>query len=228
MATEIQPSSCSSAQITFPSRLLAIPLVSSTLDTVHSTLSTSPYTQRAYTTGSSLAHSAYTTASGYATNSALYPRILPAIAAADGYANKGFDAVHAKFPYPFENSPETMYNDLKKAPEDAKNVAYKTIDERIKTPAYGLARGVDTVRGILRYAWLLPHLHAHNSASLLSSTFSSRSLSACTLPLNTLRRHLLHHPRTPRRLPAHPLPPTRLRSPAQSTSYSVQRTISSS
>jgi hypothetical protein len=143
MATETQ---ASSTPITFHKQVLGIPLVSSGLDTIHSTLSTSPYTKGVYSTGTSLAQSAYDTASRVTTSSSLYPKVLPVITTADGYANAGIDAVRSKFPYPFESSPDKVYNDLKKAPEDARIVAYKTIDERIKIPAYGPARGVDTVR----------------------------------------------------------------------------------
>lgn len=125
------------------SRVLGIPCVSSGLDTIHSTLSTSPYTKAAYQTTQSIALSAYGTAARV--SSPVYPTLQPVITAADGYASKGFDTLHSRFPYPFEASPETIYADIKKAPEDAKNVAYKTIDERIKAPAYGLVKGVDHV-----------------------------------------------------------------------------------
>jgi hypothetical protein len=141
MATDTQ---ASPPPITFYKQVLDIPLVSSGLDTIHSTLSTSPYTKGVYSTGTSLAQSAYDTASRVTTSSSLYPKVLPLITTADGYANAGINAVHSKFPYPFESSPDKVYHDLKQAPEDARNVAYKAIDERIKTPAYGLARGVDT------------------------------------------------------------------------------------
>ncbi|KAG8850652.1 hypothetical protein FRB91_008875 [Serendipita sp. 411] len=139
MAAETQTAP---SPITFPSRVLSIPLVSSGLETIHTTLSTSPYTKTAYQTSTSIAATAYGTASRV--TAPVYPRVLPVITAADGYANKGLDTLQSRFPYPFESSPETVYNDLKKAPEDAKNVAYKTIDERITTPAYGLAKNVDS------------------------------------------------------------------------------------
>jgi len=141
MATDTQPS----PSLTFPSRVLGIPLVSHSLDTIHSTLSTSPYTKGVYQTGSGLAQSAYDTATRVTVSSTVYPRLQPVITAADGYANKGLDTIQSKFPYPFEAAPEKVYSDLKKAPEDAKTVAYKTIDERITTPAYGFAKGVDSV-----------------------------------------------------------------------------------
>lgn len=140
MATDTQPAQ----SLTFPSRVLGIPLVSHGLDTLHSTLSSSPYTKGVYQTGSGLAQSAYDTATRVTVASPVYPRLQPVITAADGYANKGLDTIQSRFPYPFETAPEKVYSDLKKAPEDAKSVAIKTIDERITTPAYGLAKGVDS------------------------------------------------------------------------------------
>jgi hypothetical protein len=168
MATDTQ---ASPAPITFHKQVLGIPLVSSSLDTIHSTLSTSPYTKGVYSAGTSLAQSAYDTASRVTTSSSLYPRVLPVITTADGYANAGLDAIRSKFPYPFEASPDQVYTDLKKAPEDARNVAYKTIDERIKTPAYGLAMGVDTRLTPLvdLLESILVRLHARPESSTTSS-----------------------------------------------------------
>jgi hypothetical protein len=74
-----------------------------------------------------------------------HPTAQAYLALADGYAVKGLDVVEAKIPYPFHSTPETVYNDLKRAPEQAKEVASKTIDERIKAPAYHLAASADQV-----------------------------------------------------------------------------------
>jgi len=144
MATDTQPPQA----ISFPSRVLAIPLVSQSIDTIHGTLSNSPYTKGVYQTGSGFAQAAYDTATRVTVSSPVYPRLQPVITAADGYANKGLDTIQSRFPYPFETSADKVYNDLKKAPEDARNVAYKTIDERITTPAYGIAKGVDSVSAL--------------------------------------------------------------------------------
>lgn len=131
--------------VTFHQHVLEIPLVSSGLTTIHDKLSTSPYTKGVYDTGTSFAKSAYDTAARVTTASPLYPRVLPVITTADGYANAGLNAVRSKFPYPFESTPDQVYQDLMKAPEDARNIAKKTIDERITQPAYGIAMGVDSV-----------------------------------------------------------------------------------
>lgn len=130
---------------TFPTRVLSIPLVAHSIDSLHSTLSSSPYTQRIYTTSTSLAHSAYDTAARVSAPVYSHPRAQAYLALADDYAVKGLDAVEAKIPYPFQSSPETVYNDIKRAPEQAKEVATKTIDEKIKAPAYNLAATADQV-----------------------------------------------------------------------------------
>ncbi|PVG01417.1 hypothetical protein CPB86DRAFT_795099 [Serendipita vermifera] len=169
MATDTQTAP---PPITFHTRVLSIPLVSSSLETIHSTLSTSPYTKRAYETSSSIAHSAFDTATRV--TAPVYPRVLPVITAADGYANKGLDTLQTRFPYPFESTPEKVYSDLRKAPEDARSVAYKTLDERIKTPAYGLAKGVDSrlapLVDILESVLTKLHAAPEHSASPSSST----------------------------------------------------------
>lgn len=172
MATETQSAPPS---LTFPLRVLQIPLVHSSLDTIHNTLSSSPYTKSAYQTSTAFAHTALDTAARV--TAPVYPKVLPIVTAADGYANKGLDTLQSRFPYPFESSPETMYNDLKKAPEDARNVAYKTIDERIKTPAYGLAKDVDARLAPLvdLLESLLMRIHVAPEPAPLSSPGASTS-----------------------------------------------------
>jgi len=51
---------------------------------------------------------------------------------ADGFANKAVDAVQSRYPYPFTARPE-----------EVALLASKTIDERVKTPAYNVAQGID-------------------------------------------------------------------------------------
>ncbi|KAG8816513.1 hypothetical protein FRC17_000302 [Serendipita sp. 399] len=187
MATETQTAP---PPITFPSRVLAIPLVHSGLETIHTTLSTSPYIGTAYVTSTSIAASAYGTASRM--TAPVYPRVLPVITAADGYANKGLDTLQSRFPYPFESSPETVYNDLKKAPEDAKNVAKKTIDERITTPAYDLAKHVDSHLAPLvnLLESILTRIHA-TPASPTSSPGASTSMDTSDKAQVTRARELV-------------------------------------
>ena len=129
----------------FPSRVLSIPLLAHSIDTLHLTLSSSPYTQRIYSTSTLLAHSAYDTAARVSAPVYTHPKAQAYLALADDYAVKGLDAVEAKIPYPFHSTPETVYNDLKRAPEQAKEAATKTIDEKIKAPAYHLAATADQV-----------------------------------------------------------------------------------
>jgi len=137
----------------FPSRVLSIPLVAHSIDSLHSTLSSSPYTQRIYSTSTSLAHSAYDTAARVSAPVYSHPRAQAYLTLADDYAVKGLNAVEAKIPYPFQSTPETVYNDLKRAPEQAKEVATKTIDEKIKAPAYNLAATADQVSIPFQYTY---------------------------------------------------------------------------
>lgn len=176
MATDTQPPPA----YNFPSRVMSIPLVSHSIDTIQRTLSNSPYTKGVYETGTGLAQSAYDTATRVTVSSPVYPRIQPVLTAADGYATKGLETIHSKFPYPFESTPDQVYNDLKKAPEDAKNVAYKTIDERIKTPAYGLAKGVDSRLAPLvdLLESILTKLHAAPPHSPVASTSTSSDVTS--------------------------------------------------
>jgi hypothetical protein len=176
MATDTQPPQA----ISFPSRVLAIPLVSHSIDTIHCTLSNSPYTKGVYQTGSGFAQSAYDTATRVTVASPVYPRLQPVITAADGYANKGLDTIQSRFPYPFETTPDQVYNDLKKAPEDARNVAYKTIDERITTPAYGIAKGVDSRLAPLvdLLESILTKLHAAPPHSPVASTSTASDVTS--------------------------------------------------
>lgn len=184
MATDTQTAPAP-AELTFPSRVLSIPLFSSAIGTLDNTLSTSPYTKGVYRTSQSVAFSAYDRATQIASPVYQDPKFQPvksyvttAVTTADGYATKALDKIHAKFPYPFESSPETVYADLKRAPEEARNVAYKTIDQRITTPAYGLAKGVDSRLAPLvdLLESILIKLHAHQ-ATPASPTSSDASTS---------------------------------------------------
>ncbi|KAG5650929.1 hypothetical protein H0H81_010504 [Sphagnurus paluster] len=81
---------------------------------------------------------------------ALRTLLHPLIIQANGYANKAVDAVEARYPHPFKAKPEevaSLVRENKKSAEDyvvnSVNVANKTIDENIKTPAINVAQGID-------------------------------------------------------------------------------------
>ena len=59
--------------------------------------------------------------------------------------NKGLDTVESRFPYPFQTPTEDILKDIKANSDHAKGVATKTIDERVRAPAYNIAQGIDQV-----------------------------------------------------------------------------------
>ncbi|EGO03996.1 hypothetical protein SERLA73DRAFT_175713 [Serpula lacrymans var. lacrymans S7.3] len=124
-------------EVTIFTRVLSIPLVSSSLSTLDSTLCGNVFTRSPYTTAQALTHSAYSY------TEPIQIRLAPFIIRADGYANKGLDAVESRYPYPFKAKPEEMVNYVKERRESAMSAANKTIDERVKSPAYGVAQGID-------------------------------------------------------------------------------------
>lgn len=133
MATETK-TQASAPELTSLYRVASIPLVSSSLDTIHSTLSNS-YLKSPYTTATGLAYSAW----GY--TEPLQVRLAPLTTRADGYANKGLDVVESRYPYPFKAKPEEITDYVRERRESVN----KTIDERVKSPAYGVAQGIDQV-----------------------------------------------------------------------------------
>ncbi|KAI0781952.1 lipid droplet-associated perilipin protein [Abortiporus biennis] len=136
MATETQAPQ-PPPEITIISRVASIPIVSSSLDVFHSTLSTNPYTRTpyAYAEGFSKAALGYT--------EPIQKRLAPIIVRADGFANKGLDKVEQLYPYPFKTPPETIIEDIKGTTTHAYDVANKTIDEKVKSPALNVAQGID-------------------------------------------------------------------------------------
>lgn len=73
-------------------------------------------------------------------------RLAPVIVKADTYANAAVDAVESRYPYPFKVTTNEVVQDLKDRSDAAKGVASKTIDQRVTTPAYTVAAGIDQVR----------------------------------------------------------------------------------
>ncbi len=72
-------------------------------------------------------------------------RLAPVLTRADGLANKAVDIVESRYPYPFKTPTGEIYGDIRQHTEHAYDVANKTIDSRVRSPAYGLAQGVDKV-----------------------------------------------------------------------------------
>lgn len=135
MATQVQ----AAPDLTIISRVASIPLVASSLDTIHSTLSSNAYTRSPY----AYAEEFSKTALSYA--EPLQKRFAPLLVRADGFANKGLDVVESRYPYPFKTPTDEIMKDIKGHGDHAYDVANKTIDEKVKSPARNVAQGIDKV-----------------------------------------------------------------------------------
>lgn len=134
--TQTQPAA---PELTVLHRVASIPLVADSLDVVHQTLSTNPYTRSPYATAQGLSKAAL----GY--TEPLQKTIAPLLVRADGLANKGLDVVESRYPYAFKTPTEDIVKDLRGRSDQARDIANKTIDERVRTPALNVAQGIDQV-----------------------------------------------------------------------------------
>lgn len=124
-------------QLTIVSRVASIPLIEDALNTIHSTLANNAYTRQPYTTAQGLSKAAL----GY--TEPIQKRLAPLIVRADSLANQGLDAVQSRYPYPFQAHAGDVVNDLRGKSDQAYSAANKTIDERVKAPAFNVAQGID-------------------------------------------------------------------------------------
>jgi hypothetical protein len=132
MATETQTQP-TAPDVTVFSRVAAIPLVSSSLETIHSTLSSNTYTKSLYPHAQSISTSAYNL------TVPVQVRLAPLITRVDRVANSGLDAVENRYPYPFKAKPEEVAEYVRGQREQA----HKALDERVRSPAYNVAQGID-------------------------------------------------------------------------------------
>ncbi|KAH8979835.1 hypothetical protein EDB92DRAFT_1902533 [Lactarius akahatsu] len=143
MATETQSAPAApidtpaTPELTVLNRVASIPLVNDSLSAVHSSLISNPLTRSPYNTAQALS----STALRY--SEPITSKLAPIIVRADGFANKGLDAVESRYPYPFTVQSEDIINALKERSDSARAVANKTLDERVRTPAYSAAQGID-------------------------------------------------------------------------------------
>jgi len=142
MAAETQ-STIPASEFTIISRVTSIPLIYDSLSAVHSSLSTNPFTRSPYTTAQALSSNAmrYT--------EPLANRLAPLLIRADDLANHGLDVVEARYPYPFKTPTVEIINNIKERGDQVKDVANKTLEERVRTPAYSVAQGIDQVHSFL-------------------------------------------------------------------------------
>jgi len=136
MATETQ-SAPAAPELTIINRVASIPLVNHTFSAVHSSLISNPLTRSPYTTAQTLSLSALRASEPIAA------KLAPIIVRADGFANKGLDVVESRYPYFLTVQSEDILKALKERSDYARDVANKTIDERVRTPAYSAAQGID-------------------------------------------------------------------------------------
>jgi hypothetical protein len=138
-------------ELTSLNRLTAIPLIHE----LHETLSAYPLINRPYNVAQSLS------------SSALYycgpivGRLSPIIVRADGIANKGLDAVESRYPSTFTVHKEDLF-------KYARDVTNKTIDERVRDPAYTAVQGLDQVCKPLFFCTSLCSSNLQKSGLLLS------------------------------------------------------------
>lgn len=139
MSTETITASPPAPELSIFHRVYSIPIVADSLATIHSSLSNNSYTRSPYGAAQSLGGKAYSY------SEPIQARLAPVLTRADGLANKGLDVVESRYPYPFQTPTQDIYRDIKQNTDQAVDVANKTIDLRIRTPAYGIAQGLDQV-----------------------------------------------------------------------------------
>jgi hypothetical protein len=145
MATETQ-SAPAAPELKIFTRVASIPLVNDTFSAVHYSLISNPLTRSPYTTAQAISLSALRASEPLAV------KLAPIIVRADGFAIKGLDAVESRYPYAFTIQSEDILKALKERSGRARDVANKTIDERVRTPAYSAAQGIDQVCIPLSYS----------------------------------------------------------------------------
>ncbi|TDL22684.1 hypothetical protein BD410DRAFT_897934, partial [Rickenella mellea] len=145
MATATQSQPHSIPPLTIFTRVAAIPAVADSLATIHSTLQNNSYTRTPYATAQSLSVRAYGVVEPIQLRivPVVAPIVNPVLVRADGLANQVVDAVENRYPYPFKTPMDDMVSDLKNSTHHAYVVANETLDQRVRSPAYGLAEGID-------------------------------------------------------------------------------------
>ncbi|OAX35921.1 hypothetical protein K503DRAFT_773002 [Rhizopogon vinicolor AM-OR11-026] len=136
MAEVAQPQS-QAPEITVLNRVASIPLIASSLDQINSILEKSSLTRSPYHAAQAITHTAY----NY--SQPIQIRLAPLIVRADDFANKGLDVVESRFPYPFKVKPEEVASYVWEKGENLVSSANKTFDKTVKSPACGVAEGID-------------------------------------------------------------------------------------
>jgi hypothetical protein len=124
-------------ELTIIQRMASIPLISCSLETINVALTSNVLTRQPYTTAKGLSCTAYQY------TEPLQIRLAPLIERADGYANKAVTAIESRYPYPFKAKPEEVVSLVRERRQSAIDVANKAIDDKIKSPAFNMAQGID-------------------------------------------------------------------------------------
>lgn len=143
-ATQSQPQpqpQFQAPEITVLSRVASIPLIASSLDQIHTTLSSNLLTRSPYHAAQAITHTAYNF------SQPLQIRLAPLIVSANGYANKGLDVIEQKYPYPFKIKPEEVASYVRERRNSVVFSANERFDKSVKSPAVGVAEGIDKVCG---------------------------------------------------------------------------------
>ncbi|TFL01670.1 hypothetical protein BDV98DRAFT_548322 [Pterulicium gracile] len=130
-STPSQSAPAEASEASVLSRVWSIPLVSSSISAINDTLNSNPYTRSPYAAAVGISSSAYNLTKPI-------QQRLP-LQTLDGYANKVMDAVESRYPYPFHAKPEEITNYL----QQQKQNTNKTLDEKVRSPAYQMAQGID-------------------------------------------------------------------------------------
>ena len=138
--TQAQPQS-QVPEITVLTRVASIPMIASSLDQIHSTLSSNLLTRSPYHAAQVITQTAYNF------SQPLQIRLAPLIVSANGFANKGLDVIEHKYPYPFKVKPEEVVTYVRERRDSVVSSANERFDKTVKTPAVGVAEGIDKVPG---------------------------------------------------------------------------------
>jgi hypothetical protein len=138
--TQVQPQS-QVPEITVLSRVASIPMIASSLDQIHLTLSSNLLTRSPYHAAQVITQTAYNF------SQPLQIRLAPLIVSADDYANKGLDVIEHKYPYPFKVKPEEVATYVRERRDSVVSSANEQFDKNVKSPAVGVAEGIDKVPG---------------------------------------------------------------------------------
>jgi hypothetical protein len=80
-------------------------------------------------------------------------RLAPVLIRLDGLANKGLDVVQSYCPTPFTITSEELKKEVTQRREHAFSTANKTLDDRVRTPAYSAAQAIDQVWSEFRLSY---------------------------------------------------------------------------